>query len=62
MRSRSEKPALAEAKRALRLGAGKADDWRPPPSTFPGRRVKPLPGQLDLDGNEQGLNGSERRP
>jgi hypothetical protein len=43
---------MAEATRALRLRKGKADGWRPPPSTFPGRRVKILPGQLDLDGRE----------
>jgi hypothetical protein len=46
---------IAEAKRALRLRKGPpADGDRPPPTPFPGRKVKLIPGQLDLDGVQHG--------
>lgn len=52
---RPDNPALAEAVRALRKqrkGPATPADI-PPPSTFKGgRRVKLIPGQLDLDGRE----------
>jgi hypothetical protein len=44
---------LRAAVRALKHEKRKPTDAdRPPPTPFPGRRVKPLPGQLDLAGNE----------
>ncbi len=62
---------LREATRALGLRKGMpTDDDRPPLSTFPGRRVKPLDGQLALellggegDGDEyrDGDEAGERR-
>jgi hypothetical protein len=46
-------PGLAEARRLLRLPRRKPTDAdRPPVSPAPGRKINPLPGQLDLDGNE----------
>jgi Protein of unknown function (DUF3631) len=48
-----ESPAITSALRARELEQRKpSDDDRPPLSTFPGRRSKPTPGQLDIDGNE----------
>jgi hypothetical protein len=54
---RSRRPgaslALREALRALKLEARKPTDAdRPPPSTFPGRKVSVRPGQLDFEGRE----------
>lgn len=44
---------LREALRARRLAKRTPTEAdAPPPSTLPGKKVKPLPGQLDLDGNE----------
>jgi hypothetical protein len=42
-------PGLREALHALGLPRRKrAEADRPPPSTFPGRKTRPLPGQLSL--------------
>jgi hypothetical protein len=50
---RPEKPGLALARQALRLARRPADDSdRPPLKPFPGRKAKPLPGQLDMFGAE----------
>jgi hypothetical protein len=44
---------MREALRAYKLPKRKpTDDDRPPPSTFPGKKSKPLPGQTDLFGGE----------
>lgn len=48
------KRSLTETMRALlgrREGRPDADDY-PPVSTLPGRKHKPLRGQLDIDGRE----------
>jgi hypothetical protein len=48
-------PALAAALRALHLPTGKPDgpkEWEREVSTFPGRRVRPLPGQMTFDDKE----------
>ena len=51
--SRNAWPAAcaARAKKRLRTGQPSVTD-QPPPSTFPGPKRKPLPGQLDLFGNQ----------
>lgn len=49
-----DNPGLREAvqaKRKRRQGKPTEAD-KPRPSTFKGRKVKVLPGQLDVDGNE----------
>jgi hypothetical protein len=52
-RARQKSAGLREALRALRLAKrAPTESDAPRPSTFPGRKMKPLPGQLDLDGNE----------
>jgi hypothetical protein len=44
-----EHPALANARRALKLEQrAPTDADRPPASTFPGRKGRRLPGQLEL--------------
>jgi hypothetical protein len=55
MTSRSENPGLVEALRLLRLESRPPRDYdpRPHPRVRTGRPVRPLRGQLDLDGNEQ---------
>jgi hypothetical protein len=46
-------PGVKKALQALRLPKRKPTDAdRPPPSTFPGRKAKVLPGQLDFEGHE----------
>lgn len=46
-------PALAAARRALRLRKGPpTQDDTPPVRPFPGRKIRTLPGQLDFEGNE----------
>jgi hypothetical protein len=46
-------PALTETLRLLGLPKRKPTDAdRPPVSTLPGRKVKPLPGQLELGQDE----------
>jgi hypothetical protein len=47
-------PGLAETLRLLKLPRHKPTDAdRPPPSPAPGRKIEPLPGQLDLlEGDE----------
>jgi hypothetical protein len=60
MTSRSENPGLTAARRLWKRGVRRGappDDDRPPPSTFPGRKPKLLPGQLDLDGQEHEGDG-----
>ncbi len=48
-----DSPGIAAALRALRGRKGPATEGdRPPVSPAPGRKVKPIKGQLDLDGNE----------
>jgi hypothetical protein len=48
-------PGISEALRALKLRKGPpSDDDRPPPGVFPGKKVKLIPGQLDLAGNQHG--------
>jgi hypothetical protein len=50
---RANTPGMRAALRALEQRRGEpADEDRPPPSTFPGPKVNPLPGQLDLYGGE----------
>jgi hypothetical protein len=45
------KASEREALRALKLARGKPDDAeRPPLTPFPGRHIKPTPGQLDVFG------------
>jgi len=52
-RDRPLSPGLAEALRLLRLEKRKPTEAdRPPTSTLPGRKVKPLPGQLSLGAEE----------
>jgi hypothetical protein len=44
-----ERAGMAQAKRALSAPKRKPDDAdRPPPSAFPGRRPKMIPGQMSL--------------
>ena len=46
-------PAVAETLRLLKLPQRKPTDAdRPPVKPAPGRKIKPLRGQLDLDGRE----------
>jgi hypothetical protein len=46
-------PGLAQALRALRLPRRKPTDGdRPPIKPARGRKITPISGQLDLDGNE----------
>lgn len=53
--SNKETPGLAEARRALKLRAGRPTDADvPKPRPLPGRKVKPIKEQLDFDGNEIG--------
>ena len=48
-------PGLAETLQVLKLPARKPTDAdRPPVTSTPGPKIKPLRGQLDLDGNETG--------
>jgi hypothetical protein len=48
-----ESPAMTAARRALRARRGPPGEADAPrPSTFPGKKVDPIPGQLDLAGNE----------
>jgi hypothetical protein len=51
---KADRRALAVAVQAAKRGrSGPAtDDDRPPLSSFKGRRVRVLAGQLDLDGHE----------
>jgi hypothetical protein len=54
MTSRSKRlegsPGAREAKRALSLEKRRpTDNDRPPPSVFPGRKPRVLPGQLELE-------------
>jgi len=50
---RTESAGVREALRALRQRKGRPTSAdQPPPSTLPGRRVRVLKGQLDLDGHE----------
>jgi hypothetical protein len=45
---------VSAALRALKLQKRKPDDHdRPPPSTFPGQKRKPLPGQMTLGEDDQ---------
>jgi hypothetical protein len=55
MASRSESPALAEARRLAQDKHNKGPvprGYKPPVRPLPGKRVEVLDGQLDLDGNE----------
>jgi hypothetical protein len=48
-----ENRALAEARRHLKSEKGPPPTgYQPPVQALPGKRVKILDGQLDLDGNE----------
>jgi hypothetical protein len=54
MASRSESPALAEARRLTQDKHNKGPiprGYKPPVRPLPGKRVEVLDGQLDLDGN-----------
>ena len=45
--------AVAETRQLLKLPRRRPTDAdRPLVTPAPGRKIKPLPGQLDLDGNE----------
>ena len=49
----SMRPGMREALRAYKLPRRKpTDEDRPLPSTFLGKKTKPLPGQTDLFGGE----------
>lgn len=50
---RPDSSGIGDALQALRRPRAKPRSIVEP-SVFPGRRVKPLPGQLDLEGNEVG--------
>jgi hypothetical protein len=53
--SHSENPALVAARRAAKADKGPPPaDYRPPVQVSPGKRIKVLPGQLDLDRREHG--------
>ena len=53
-RSNRKSAGMAVAMRSLGRRKGKpTESDRPPPSTFPGRRIRVLPGQLGLDVDEQ---------
>jgi hypothetical protein len=50
-----ESPGLAAARRLVRADKGPPPEgYWPPAQVLRGRRVKVIPGQLDLDGNEHG--------
>jgi hypothetical protein len=51
VKARPESEAMHEARRALALPKGEPIHV-PQASAFRGRKVKPLPGQLDFDGRE----------
>lgn len=54
-------PGLRDALSALKARRGKPGEHdRPRPTPFPGRKIKALPGQLDLEGNE--VPGSDEDP
>jgi hypothetical protein len=59
MSSKSENPGLTAARRAAKAETGPPDAYRPPPSVFPGRRAKVLPGQLNLYGYEHAHDGED---
>jgi hypothetical protein len=60
MDRRGRRSGISEARRALNLRKGApTDDDRPPPSVFPGKKNRPIPGQLDLFGGEHGTRPPE---
>ncbi len=55
MRRPEYSPGVSESLRLRKLPQRKPTEAdRPPVTPLPGRQIKPLPGQLDLDGNETG--------
>jgi hypothetical protein len=53
--SRQTPAGLAAALRLLSAARRRPDDAdRPPPSTFAGKKVRLIPGQIDLYGGEHG--------
>jgi hypothetical protein len=56
--SKNPTSGLADALRALRMRPGAPTDADiPKPRPFPGKKVRPIRGQLAFDGNEVGLPG-----
>lgn len=44
------RPAESVTQKALKLPKGRPSEWDGKPvSTFPGRKIKPIPGQLTVD-------------
>jgi len=59
-RDRPLSPGLAEALRLLRLEKRRPTEAdRPPPSTLPGRKLRPLAGQLELGAEPEETLGDE---